>query len=99
MSSPDTISPIDPLVPSKAVEEILGIGRRTIGRRIVSDPDFPSPDVRHLDRLYRRRSRIEKYKQLLIRRGCAASEAARRARSARRAKTALPNGRAKAGAL
>lgn len=55
-----------PLSQPKAVG--LGVGRRTLGRRVVEDPEFP-PVVRIKGRLYVEEGRLDEYKRRLIQRG------------------------------
>jgi predicted DNA-binding transcriptional regulator AlpA len=54
------------LIPVADAEALgLGIGRRSIGRRIKDDPQFP-PALRIRGRLYVRKSDLENYKTRLI---------------------------------
>jgi hypothetical protein len=65
------------LVPLADTEEVgLGVGRRTIGRRIKNPPPgFPTV-LRINNRLYVRRSELEKYKARLIAEAIVASAGA-----------------------
>jgi predicted DNA-binding transcriptional regulator AlpA len=55
------------LLPAKIVYADLGFGRRTLGRNIKNNPDFPKA-VKNNGRLYFREIEIEDYKRGLIRR-------------------------------
>lgn len=46
----------------------IGLGRRSIGRKILEDPEFP-PLIRISGRLYVEEALWERYKELLINRG------------------------------
>lgn len=58
---------IETLVPAADTEAVgLGVGRRTIGRKIKNPPEgFPTP-IKINGRLYFRRSELEAYKRRLI---------------------------------
>ncbi|HEY8098314.1 MAG TPA: hypothetical protein VIE65_19815 [Methylobacter sp.] len=56
----------DDLVSASTVAAEFDVGRRTIGRRILQDPDFPRP-IRLKGRLYWRRADIDSYKAALLR--------------------------------
>lgn len=64
MSNTDNI---ETLVPAADIEAVgLGVGRRSLGRRIKNPPQgFPTP-LRINGRLYFRRSELESYKKKLI---------------------------------
>ena len=68
----------DALVPVADVEAVgLGVGRRTVGRRIKRPPSgFPTV-IRINNRLYFRRNELRRYKQRLIAEAIAASPSAR----------------------
>ncbi len=56
------------LVPLAKPEAIgLGVGRRTLGRRIISDPDFPAV-IRMNGRLYIKRGDLDAYRGKLVER-------------------------------
>jgi hypothetical protein len=74
--------PIGRLLPASMLGYDLGgtganAGRRTIGRRIKTDPDFPQV-YRINGRLYVREGDWEAYKKILLRRGVAAAPVAAR---------------------
>jgi predicted DNA-binding transcriptional regulator AlpA len=63
--------PTGRLLPAKAVHEDFGFGRRTLGREIKDNPDFPKA-IRINGRLYFCQTEIEIYKRDLIRRSVGA---------------------------
>jgi hypothetical protein len=80
--------PVGRLIPATVLgPEIGGAGksggRRTVGRRIKTDPDFPQV-YRINGRLYVRESDWENYKRVLLRRG---AEAANKPATARLTRT------------
>ena len=62
--------PTGRLPPAKAVHEDFGYGRRTLGREIKDNQNFPKA-IRINGRLYFREIEIENYKRALIRRAVA----------------------------
>jgi predicted DNA-binding transcriptional regulator AlpA len=62
--------PAGRLLPAKMVHQEFGFGRRTLGRHIKENTEFPKP-VRINGRLYFREVEIETYKRDLIRRASA----------------------------
>ena len=63
----DSESAIGRFLPASEVSESFGVCRRSIGRRIHDDPEFPRP-VRVGGRLYWLENEIEAYKRGLIKR-------------------------------
>jgi predicted DNA-binding transcriptional regulator AlpA len=62
---PNDRQPKGRLIPATPLSTDLGFNRRTLGRRIADDPDFPKP-VRVKGRLYWFEDEIDAYKRRLI---------------------------------
>jgi predicted DNA-binding transcriptional regulator AlpA len=58
-------NPVGRLLPAKMVAEDLGICRRTLARKVGSEPDFPRPVIIN-GRWYFRETLHESYKRRLI---------------------------------
>lgn len=65
--------PAGRMLPAKAVHADMGYGRRTLGREIKANPDFPKP-IRVRGRLYWWEVEIEAYKRTLLRRAVGTAE-------------------------
>jgi predicted DNA-binding transcriptional regulator AlpA len=74
---PDERQPNGRLIPATTLSKDMGFTRRTLGRKLHEDPEFPKP-VRMGGRLYWFEGDIEAYKRLLIQRSLATPVPVRR---------------------